>query len=359
MKTLYLTHTLNNRTGIGEFASNVINGVRKMSGITPEVLTSEDFLSVNFFKLIMNWPKIRQKIREADLIHALDTYPYGVMAVLAKLFIKKPLIITAIGSGSLQNLQGKGIRTLLLRYAYRKATIVTAISRYVAEEINKVLPEVSVEVINPGVDYRYWGRSENSEITSMLHKFQPYLLTVGEIKKRKGYSVLLPILEKIIKNGSEVQYVIVGNRDRNQKYWNELDVLIRNLGIEREVSVLSNISREDLRTVYQNASLYVLLPQNINGDVEGFGLSVIEAAAAGVPAVVGKGSGAEDAVLHGQSGFLVSSENPEEVRSRIEEIIQNPELRRKLSQGALQFAEKMTWENKIKRYIEVYEKIQS
>ena len=357
MKICILTQTLNPRTGAGVFTENVIDGIRR-SRLHAElsVMTSENYLKPNILQVLRNWLHIRGKIKEADIVHALDGYPYGVIACLANIGISKPVIITAVGSGSIRKLGGSGWKSLLLRWAYRRATWVTAISNYVANEIKKVLPNLPIKVINHGVDYNFYAETTDDKDTGVPAEYK-YIITQGEFKKRKGYVEMLSIMKEVMSERPSVRYMIVADTSRNQIYRDKLYGLMDKLRIRDKVIVKSNLSREELRKAYQNASLYLTLPTNVYGDVEGFGLAIMEAAATGTPAIVGRGSGADDAVSDGQSGFLVDGSNTKEVVRKILLLIDDNRLHEKLSDGALKWARENSWEDKIKQYINLYEKV--
>jgi phosphatidyl-myo-inositol dimannoside synthase len=357
MKICYLTHTMTPRTGIGEFTINLINGVKRtIPNVDFSMMTGEDFLKPNLFHILLHWVSIRKKIKESEIVHALDAYPYGVIACLTNIFINKPIIITAIGSGSLQLLWKRGWSSYILRWAYKSATCVTAISHYVSDEIKKEIPGLTIEVINPGVQYDFWSHAEVSPKDSTFEKLKPYIISVGEFKKRKGYSEMLPIIREVVKKNPNSCYIIIGNINKNKKYLGELEKLIFDLDIKDNVKILSGLSAEELRSAYSHATAYFTLPKNVEGDIEGFGMSIVEAAAAGTPAVVGKGSGADDAVLDGKSGFLVSSDDSEELVRKLEVLIRDRAVYNQMSLGAQQFAKNMIWENQIKKYIILYQK---
>lgn len=355
MKICVLSQTLNARTGAGVFTGGIVDGVKRgRPDIEFSVITSEDYIKPSFYHLLKTWSRIRDEIKKSDMAHALDGYPYGVVACLANIGLSRPIIITAIGSGSIRKLGGIGWRSWFLRWAYRRATRVTAISRYVAGEINKVLPDLSIEVINPGVDYNFYaGRSDELKTATEYE----YIVTQGEFKRRKGYEEILPIIKEVMAVRHDLRYVIVANESRNETYRDKLYKLMTDLGIRDKVTIRSNLSREELRETYRNARLYLTLPTNVEGDVEGFGMAIMEAAAAGTPAVVGKGSGADDAVLDGQSGFLVDGGDRGQVVEQVLSIINDQSLREKLSNGAKQWASDNSWESKVKQYIDLYEKI--
>lgn len=352
MRICLFTHTLNPKTGIGVFTRGIVDGVKTLRpDIEFSSLTSEDYLKLSLFSMFKNWSHIRQEIKNTDLIHAIDGYPYGVVAYLANLGISKPLLITAVGTGSVSMLKGFGWQPILVRRTYTKASSVTAISNYIAKEVKKILPKLSLEVINPCVDYSFYSQSSNNN----LNKNQ-YIVTQGEFKKRKGYEKILPIMKELMTKYPRLRYTIVGNTNINKNYFNELVKLMEKLEIRNRVDVKSNLTNEELRETYRNARLYFTLPINYHGDVEGFGMAIVEAAATGTPAVVGRGSGADDTVKHSESGFLVDNENTKEIMERIFSIIEDDKLHEKLSLGAKNFAKGNSPENKAREYVKIYEK---
>lgn len=348
MKVFFITHTVKSKTGAGEFAANLINSLtHAVPSIKLEIITSEN---LNFFNLV-------KKAWKSDIIHAFDVYPYGVLAATANLLVRRPLMITAIGSGSLQPLHSRGVRLHLAKWACRKASRVTAISHYVAGEIRRILPGLPVEVINPGVDYEFWSTGGQSGMEEKLAGLKPYLLTVGEFKRRKGYSELLPVMKNIFSVFPDMKYIIVADKDRNRKYFEELQGLIERLGIKDKITVLSDLAKKDLRAVYRNAVSYIILPKNIGWDIEGFGMAVAEAAASGLPAVVGRGSGSDDAIEDGESGILVDPNDTAEIFSFVSAVISSKARREKLSIGAKLFAQKIKLSDQAKKYVIIYQSL--
>ena len=76
---------------------------------------------------------------------------------------------------------------------------------------------------------------------------------------------------------------------------------------------------------------------------EGWGLTLTEAAACGTPAVATRISGHEDALSEGESGLLGA--NREELAAALGRVIGDESLRRRLTAGALEHAQRFTWEN--------------
>lgn len=352
MTICYLNHDQSQTTGAGRFLNFLKNATRKLDpSASFEVLTSENILYPSKLKLLFALPAIRRIIKTCDIVHALDGWPYSVIAAIAAIGLKKKLIITAVGTGGIKPLYNFWQRPLL-KWAYRRADRVTAISRYTRDEILKVIPDLKIEVINHGVDWQKFqsvvGRS--SSVTSGQSLVaKPYLLSVGAWKKRKGLEYSIKAFQEIkkleIEKFRNLKYVILSNppEEIRKKYG--------------QVNFVSNLSEDELIGLYKNAELFILLPQDDNKDTEGFGLAYLEAAAAGLPVIGAKDTSAEDAVLDGQNGFLVSGQDPQEAASKMEQILTDPVLKDKMSRASLEFAKKMTWEKAAQSYLEIYKNV--
>lgn len=351
--------------GAGRFARSFINALKKAS---PEmryiVLTTSasgasdelTLLASGGWGLLANFFSIRSVFRRYDIIHALDGYPYGVIAALAALGLKKKLVITAIGSGALRPL-GRPVAGRLLRWAYREADRLIAVSNYTKRELLKEMPDLSIDVINHGVDVNEFDAQHDVEVSGeereKVQALRPYILSVGALKPRKGYQYSLEAFALIRPHFPNLHYVIVGNGDRR-----EVDSIAVRLGISDRMVFFKNVSRDFLITLYRSAELFLLLPHDDHRDVEGFGLVFLEAAAAGIPVIGTHESGAGDAIAHELNGFLVPSRDSGRAAEAVQRILSDKNLQKKFSQGSLEFAKRMSWNRAAGRYREIYSSLE-
>ncbi|KKT40781.1 MAG: hypothetical protein UW30_C0018G0001 [Candidatus Giovannonibacteria bacterium GW2011_GWA2_44_13b] len=112
----------------------IIEGIRSFFGGDVYVLTGlpggqkyEKTLLTNSAAILKNFFRIRKIFKECDVIHAMDTYPYGIIAALASLGLGKKIIITAVGSGSIIPLYSK-IFFLPSVFSCKRADAIVAIS---------------------------------------------------------------------------------------------------------------------------------------------------------------------------------------------------------------------------------------
>jgi phosphatidylinositol alpha-1,6-mannosyltransferase len=346
MNICFLTHNLRQDNGGGVFASRIIESVAKAGNEVVALTTlssgkayEQQLLPPGKTSLFSNFFAIRTILKSADIIHAFDAYPYGVIAHLATLGLHKKILITAIGTGSIGGLY-HWPKSIFLRLAYRHTSLVTAISSFVRSEIEKYISNVPIRVITPGVEMETFAAPVPP--TTLARK--PYILSVGSLRWRKGYKFSIQGFAEIHQTLPELNYVIVGKRYTEKEY-GQLKELIMKLDLKEHVTILETIdSEEEMCALYQGAEAFCLLSQNDNHDVEGFGLVFLEAAAAGLPVVGSTECGVQDAMQDGVNGHLVPSRDTHAFAEAMLEILQTPGVREKMSQASRLHAQENTWE---------------
>jgi phosphatidyl-myo-inositol dimannoside synthase len=88
-----------------------------------------------------------------------------------------------------------------------------------------------------------------------------------------------------------------------------------------------------------------------DGDFEGYGIAVVEAALCGKPAIVSANSGLAEAIVDGVTGYAVEPDNPQAVARALIRLLRNKELRRDMGQAARERAlREQTWEHRAQAY---------
>jgi len=364
MKICFLTHNVKSDNGAGVFSQKIISFAKRELNVEVEIFVTDSDDSDN--KQIFNRQigrlksllNIRRAFKTCDIVHALDTYPYGVLAAILLLGIKRPLIITAVGTGAIGHLYRKKY-FWLMKYAYRKADKVVAISNFTKREILKKVKEINIDVINHGVDKKLLKPVTDDGSLNVAKDFKPYILSVGSLRYRKGYRLSIPVFKMVNDRFPDLNYVIVGKIYAESEI-KRLKNLAKELGVEDKVFFLTEVNSPTiLQSLYQNAELFILMSQNTGHDVEGFGLVFLEAAANKLPVVGTKDCGIEDATLDGQNGYLVEENDVEGTANRVIEILSDQNLRDTMSLSSKKLAEKMTWDNMLVQYKKIYEKLVS
>jgi phosphatidylinositol alpha-1,6-mannosyltransferase len=117
------------------------------------------------------------------------------------------------------------------------------------------------------------------------------------------------------------------------------------LGLAHRVHQLGRVPHAKLESLYHGADLFVMPNRRVEGDMEGFGVVMLEASLCGLPVLGVRLEGIRDAVTEGKNGWLVEAERPEEMASAISSLIGQPEVLRKMSSETRVFAiEHFSWD---------------
>jgi glycosyltransferase involved in cell wall biosynthesis len=214
--------------------------------------------------------------------------------------------------------------------AYRRAWF-HAISESTGDDlVRRGVPRERVEVIYPGVDAA-WYAPDPAE--SRLR--EPTFLYVGRLKRYKGVEIALRALALARQARPDIVLQIAGGGDDRAR----LERVARTLGLEGAARFLGFVSEEDKRRLLRRAWAVVLASPK-----EGWGISNVEAAACGTPALASDSPGLRESVRHGETGFLVPHGDARALADRMLELAADPGLVARLGKGARAFAEELTWD---------------
>lgn len=150
------------------------------------------------------------------------------------------------------------------------------------------------------------------------------LLSVGRLIERKGQYEVVQRLPDIRESVPDIQYTIVGDGPMKSHIMD----LIDRLGLQDVVTVYDAVDDLSLRSHYSSSDIFVLPTRHIPPhDVEGFGIVFIEAGLFGLPVIGGDSGGVPDAVIDGETGFLVDLKR-QALEETIVELAKDKELRK-------------------------------
>jgi len=156
-----------------------------------------------------------------------------------------------------------------------------------------------------------------------------WLLTVARIEPHKGVDTVLQALPAILARAPDVHYAVAGAGAAAERA--KLEQLAHKLGIAEHLHFLGEVSERDLPALYCVATVYVGASRRAERiGVEGFGISLVEASACGLPVVAGNSGGVPDAVRDGETGFLVPAEDPAAFADAICRLLADAELARRM-----------------------------
>lgn len=276
--------------------------------------------------------------KEADIVLASGKFSLWMGAFLS-FFLKKRFI--AVVHGSEIRLPNVILRKLT-EFSLKRYEAVIAVSNY-TKSLMGHLRLKKIHVIPNGFEM------EVVEVGRVREDPMPILITVGNVTQRKGQHNVIQALPVLLKKYPDLEYHIVGIPTDKAK----LEKLALALGVEKSVMFYGKVEEESKRELLLQADVFVMLSEKTKrGDVEGFGIAILEANALGVPGIGARDCGIEDAIKDGVSGRLVNNKSPMELEEALTEILRNYQS---YSQDAKDWAEGFTWERVIGAYLGVLE----
>lgn len=213
---------------------------------------------------------------------------------------------------------------------YRRAAF-HAISESTREDlVQRGVPRGNVRVIFPGVDTQWFAPDGETPRAAV-----PTFLYIGRLKRYKGIDTVLRAVAQLRGEGCEVRLQIAGKGDDQSR----LERMAATLDLGSSVRFLGYVDEAEKRRLLRSA--WAVVFPSIK---EGWGISNVEAAACGTPAVASDSPGLRESVLDGTTGILVHHGGVAAMAGALRQLSQNPELVSRLGGAARQFAETLSWD---------------
>jgi glycosyltransferase involved in cell wall biosynthesis len=214
----------------------------------------------------------------------------------------------------------------LERTALRSVDAVQVESAWMRDYVRRVTAgrPVLIRDVTPGVDATRFVPLSTRDLRA-----GPYVLCVGRFNdERKNVRLLLEAFALLThERRSSTRLVLAGSAAPNPGFWQRAG----ELGLEERVNYVASPSPDELVRLYQSASVCAL-----SSDEEGFGIVIIEAMSCAVPVVATRCGGPEGIIRDGCDGYLVGVGNVREMTDRLERLLSNGALNRRLGDAGRQ-----------------------
>jgi glycosyltransferase involved in cell wall biosynthesis len=144
----------------------------------------------------------------------------------------------------------------------------------------------------------------------------PMVISVGELREGKGTYDLLAAVPMVLEACPSAEFHLAGTGDLPR-----IEAMLAREPWGDRVKLLGWVGEEGKPALFARASVFVL-PSH----AEGLPVAILEAMAHGVPVVSTRIGGIPDAVLEGETGFLVEAGDAAAIASRVVRILRDPEL---------------------------------
>ncbi len=310
------------------------------------------FPTPSMFLLVLKFVKLFWASLQYSPDIVLGTGKHGAwFAVLVgKLTFKKTAVI-GHGTEFIITMSDKSQK--INKRAYSSADAIIHVSEYTRKiaETAGVLNNNSF-IIHNGADNELFYKLEDKQITDF--KREKYLegkkviVTVGNVQTRKGHEWIIRSMPEILSSIPNAHYYCVGLPTIQA----HLEKIVEELQLSGHVHFIGKVNQHELLDWLNAADVFAMTSIATNyGDVEGFGIAVIEAALCGTPAVVTNESGPGEAIIENVTGFGAKEKDTATIAQRIITLLKDKDLRNSMGQNALNNAiQNLTWAIVVKKY---------
>ncbi|MCT2593321.1 glycosyltransferase family 4 protein [Streptomyces sp. N2-109] len=234
---------------------------------------------------------------------------------------------------------GDGTDTLTYLGEYTRSRIAGALSAPAAARMVQLPPGVDEKTFRPGHP-----GSPGALVRERLGlSDRPVVVCVSRLVRRKGQDTLIAAMPRVLAAVPDAVLLIVGDGP----YRTDLVKLAAATGVSASVRFTGAVPWEELAAHHGAGDVFAMPCRTRRGglDVEGLGIVYLEASASGLPVVAGDSGGAPDAVLDGETGWVVPGGAPEHAADRIVTLLRDPELRARMgARGRAWVEEKWSWD---------------
>ena len=263
-----------------------------------------------FMALYIAWQK------EVKYIHLCDAL-LSPIGLLLKIFTQAQISISVVGldityrNRVYQRIAPWCVSKMDIVVCISQATRNECIARGISPDRCSVIP-VGIRSEEAFIDLAQSELRRNLEQLFNLRLDNKLLLvTVGRLVKRKGVAWFV---DNVIPELTEdFLYFIVGEGPEHEK----IERLIRGKHLSNRVFLLGKLSDHQRNVVLNAADIFIMPNITVDGDIEGFGIVMLEAGSVGLPVIASDIQGIRDAVLDGRTGYLVEEGNSGEFVAKI------------------------------------------
>jgi glycosyltransferase involved in cell wall biosynthesis len=278
------------------------------------------------------------RANDIEIVHAHAARDYHLAALAVRLASRGRLVLTRHALFPLRKIN---------RYVLRDVSRVIAVSQAVAESLrlSGVIESSKITVVHNGIDIDRFSSPGGGDLPVVVG-------TVGHLAPIKGQDVFVHAAALISARRPGVGFAVIGE-DKSPQMGNRkfLESLVGELGLNGSVAMPG--WHDDIAGLLPSLTLFVSAAR-----AEPFGLSIVEAMAAGLPIVATASEGALEILEDGVSGKLVPVDDPEALAQAINDLLDDPSERSRLARNAMLAArERFSLERMVSDTEQVYREV--
>ncbi len=303
---------------------------------------------------------------KADIIYNQDLYAPGFVGLIIKKILGKKLVTRFVGDSAWETALNIGETTddiltfqkkkyssfIEKRKKIRKKILnnsdkVIVVSNFLKDLAKKIgVSEKKIKVIYNSIDFledeKGYSREELRKRFDLSGKF---ILTNARLTVWKGIDMLIELMPQLIKKYRHLKLIIISEGPERAN----LEKLTRDLGIQENVIFTGQVSRQQVVNYLKMADVFVL-----NTNYEGMSHVLLEAMKIGTPIITTRAGGNPETIEYKKTGLLVEYRNKKQWLEAINQILDNPDLAKRLVDKARQDLKRFSWDNLVEETMNIF-----
>lgn len=312
-------------------------------GIPCYTVTKKGLLGIHYISTFIDIIK-REKI---ELIHLNTLTPFSKYAAIAGALMGLP-IVWFIRENPIIS------RSRRLRFWLRMlATKIVFVDKTTMGQMYGNHVPKNVEVVHNGADLEKFRPGENKLLRQKFHipDDSPVIGYIGLITNRKGVEYLVRAMPDVLSLHPDAHLVVIGGHKGDKPYFANIERTIHDLSIGSRVHFTGSL--DDVSMAFGNLDIVVLPSLE-----ERCSRTLIEALAAGKPAIATNVGGNPEVVAHEYNGLIVEPRNPKMIGEALNRLLADPPMMKRFGEnGRLKAEREFDLKQNTKRILDIYEEV--
>jgi glycosyltransferase involved in cell wall biosynthesis len=242
------------------------------------------------------------------------------------------------------------------REMFERADALIGVSEHNSDRLKELgAPEEKIRTVHNGSRLDQFAYSDP---TDRFDGHTVRLLHVGRLVEKKGPVELVnafALAREKLNDQADLQLTIAGDGPLREPMLRRVE----ELNLDGKIDYVGEVPHEEAQRLMQRSHLYTQHCKTASdGDVEGQGVTFIEAQASGLPVVATRSGGVPSVVIDGETGYLVPEEDVEAMADRIAHLTQRPEKWKVMGEAGRKHVEKhFDLTKQVRKLVRLYEQI--
>jgi L-malate glycosyltransferase len=273
-----------------------------------------------------------------DVLHAHYVSSYGIIGAITNFH---PLILSAWGSDVLMDPQRSKILNMLVKFALKKADIITCDGDNLKDAIIQLgVDPKKIELVFHGVDTNKFNTNKRDpELRKIISQAEfPIIISFRNLEPIYNVESFIKSIPLILQEIPNVRFIIIGDGSEKER----LKSLVNSLKIDNMISFIGHVPHNLIPKYLASSDIYVSTSLSDGG----IAVSTMEAMACGVPIVATDVGDIRKWIKDGKNGFIIPKENPKAIAEKVIFLCKNSEIMKKFSSINIKLIEKNANYNK-------------